>query len=43
LEQFDVVIIGGGSAGLAALKQLSSQGIQAVLIEAGSPVGSKNV
>jgi electron transfer flavoprotein-quinone oxidoreductase len=43
LEQFDVVIIGGGSAGLAALKQLSSQGIQAVLIEAGSPVGSKNI
>ncbi|WP_458718967.1 FAD-dependent oxidoreductase [Candidatus Nitrosocosmicus sp. R] len=43
MEQFDVVIIGGGSAGLAALKQLSSQGIQAVLIEAGSPVGSKNV
>ena len=43
MEQFDVVIIGGGSAGLAALKQLSSQGIQTVLIEAGSPVGSKNV
>ena len=43
MEQFDVVIIGGGSAGLAALKQLSSMGIQAVLIEAGSPVGSKNV
>ena len=43
MEQFDVVIIGGGSAGLAALKQLSSQGIQTVLIEGGSPVGSKNV
>ncbi len=43
MEQFDVVIIGGGSAGLAALKQLSSMGIQTVLIEAGSPVGSKNV
>jgi electron transfer flavoprotein-quinone oxidoreductase len=43
LEQFDVVIIGGGSAGLAALKQLSSMGIQSVLIEAGSAVGTKNV
>ncbi len=43
MEQFDVVIIGGGSAGLAALKQLSSMGIQAVLIEAGSTIGTKNV
>jgi electron transfer flavoprotein-quinone oxidoreductase len=43
LEQFDVVIIGGGSAGLAALKQLSSMGVQTVLIEAGSTVGTKNV
>ena len=43
MEQFDVVIIGGGSAGLAALKQLSSRGIQSVLIEAGSAVGTKNV
>jgi electron transfer flavoprotein-quinone oxidoreductase len=43
LEQFDVVIIGGGSAGLAALKQLSSMGIQSVLIEAGSTIGTKNV
>jgi len=43
LEQFDVVIIGGGSAGLAALKHLSSIGIQSVLIEAGSTIGTKNV
>jgi electron transfer flavoprotein-quinone oxidoreductase len=43
LEQFDVVIIGGGSAGLAALKQLSSMGIQTVLLEAGSTIGTKNV
>jgi electron transfer flavoprotein-quinone oxidoreductase len=43
LEQFDVVIIGGGSAGLAALKQLSSMGIQSVLLEAGSTIGTKNV
>ena len=43
MEQFDVVIIGGGSAGLAALKQLSSMGIQTVLIEAGFTIGTKNV
>ena len=43
MEQFDVVIIGGGSAGLAALKHLSSIGIQSVLIEAGFTIGTKNV
>jgi electron transfer flavoprotein-quinone oxidoreductase len=43
MEHFDVVIIGGGSSGLAALKQLSTLKKQAVLIEAGKTVGSKNV
>jgi electron transfer flavoprotein-quinone oxidoreductase len=43
LEHFDVAIIGGGSAGLAALRQLSNLGKQAVLIEAGKTVGSKNI
>jgi electron transfer flavoprotein-quinone oxidoreductase len=43
MEHFDIAIIGGGSAGLAALKQLSNLGKQAVLIEAGKTVGSKNV
>ena len=43
MEHFDVAIIGGGSAGLAALKQLSNLGKHAVLIEAGKTVGSKNV
>jgi electron transfer flavoprotein-quinone oxidoreductase len=43
LEKFDVAVIGGGSAGLAALQQLSSLGKQAVLIEAGKTVGCKNV
>jgi cation diffusion facilitator CzcD-associated flavoprotein CzcO len=43
MEHFDVVIIGGGSAGLAALKQLSNLKKQAVLIEAGKTVGSKNM
>jgi electron transfer flavoprotein-quinone oxidoreductase len=43
MEHFDVVIIGGGSAGLAALRQLSTLKKQAVLIEAGKTVGSKNV
>jgi electron transfer flavoprotein-quinone oxidoreductase len=43
LEKYDVAIIGGGSAGLAALKQLSHLGKQAILIEAGSKIGSKNL
>ncbi|HJU14550.1 MAG TPA: FAD-binding protein [Candidatus Nitrosotalea sp.] len=43
MEKYDVVIIGGGSAGLAALRQLSSLGKQAVLLEAGEKVGSKNI
>lgn len=43
MEKYDVAIIGGGSAGLAALKQLSNFGKQAVLLEAGSKIGSKNV
>ncbi|MDP9197530.1 MAG: NAD(P)-binding protein [Thermoproteota archaeon] len=43
METFDAAIIGGGSAGLAALKHLSDLGKQVVLIEAGPQVGSKNV
>lgn len=42
-ERYDVAIIGGGSAGLAALKKLSDLGKQAVLIEAGRQAGTKNV
>ena len=43
MEKFDVAVIGGGSAGLAALQQLSSLGKQGVLIEGGKNIGSKNV
>jgi electron transfer flavoprotein-quinone oxidoreductase len=43
VEKYDVAVIGGGSAGLAALKQLSNLGKQAILIEAGKQLGSKNV
>jgi electron transfer flavoprotein-quinone oxidoreductase len=43
VEHYDVAIIGGGSAGLAALKQLSNLGRQAILIEAGRDIGTKNV
>jgi electron transfer flavoprotein-quinone oxidoreductase len=43
MEKYDVAIIGGGTAGLAALKQLSSLGKQAILLEAGSKIGSKNL
>ena len=43
MEKYDVAIIGGGSTGLAALKRLSMLGKQAILLEAGSKVGSKNI
>jgi electron transfer flavoprotein-quinone oxidoreductase len=43
LEKFYVAVIGGGSAGLAALQQLSSLGKQGVLIEGGKNIGNKNV
>ncbi|NOJ29648.1 MAG: electron transfer flavoprotein [Nitrososphaeraceae archaeon] len=43
MENYDVVIVGGGSAGLAALKHLTNLGKQAVLLEAGKEIGSKNV
>ncbi len=41
MEKYDAAIIGGGSAGLAALKRLSQLGKQAILLEAGSKVGAK--
>src|SRR5919107_3645400 len=43
MEHYDVAVIGGGSAGLAALKRLSDLNKQAILIEAGRKVGSKNI
>src|SRR5215510_8898122 len=43
MENYDVAIIGGGSAGLAALKQLSNLGKQAILLEAGKQMGTKNI
>src|SRR6185503_17036377 len=43
MESYDVAIVGGGSAGLAALKQLSNLGKQAILLEAGKQVGTKNI
>lgn len=43
MERYDVAIIGGGSTGLAALKRLSKIGKQAILLEAGSSIGSKNL
>ncbi|HXW11421.1 MAG TPA: electron transfer flavoprotein [Nitrososphaeraceae archaeon] len=43
MEQFDVAIIGGGTAGLSALKKLSDLNKSAILIEAGNGIGTKNV
>ena len=38
-----MAIIGGGSAGLSALKKLSDLNKSAILIEAGDRIGTKNV
>ncbi len=35
MERYDVAVVGGGTSGLTALRQLSNLGKQAVLIEAG--------
>lgn len=43
MEKYDVAVIGGGSTGLAALRRLSNLGKQAILLEAGSKVGTKNL
>jgi len=43
LERYDVAIVGGGSTGLAALKRLSKLGKQAILLEAGTKIGTKNL
>src|SRR5919106_595859 len=43
MERYDVAVVGGGTSGLTALRQLSSLGKQAVLLEAGSTTGTKNV
>ena len=38
-----MAIVGGGSTGLAALQRLSKLGKQAILLEAGAKVGTKNL
>ena len=43
MEKYDVAIVGGGSAGLAALKELSRLGLQAVVLEGAKPIGSKSI
>jgi len=43
MEKYDVAIVGGGSAGLAALMELSKLGLQAVVLESAKPVGSKSI
>ncbi|MGC8607937.1 MAG: FAD-dependent oxidoreductase [Vulcanisaeta sp.] len=41
--KFDVVIVGGGPAGLTAAQQLASRGFKVLVIERGKKPGSKNV
>jgi electron transfer flavoprotein-quinone oxidoreductase len=39
MERYDVAIVGGGTSGLTALRQLANLGKQAVLLEAGNTTG----
>jgi len=43
MEKYEVTIVGGGSAGCAALMELSKLGIQAILLDSANPLGSKSV
>jgi monoamine oxidase len=40
-DRFDVVVVGAGSAGIAALKQLSTTGFSSIALEARSRVGGR--
>lgn len=42
-EKFDVIIVGGGLAGLTAAYLLAKEGLEVILIERGSFCGAKNV
>lgn len=43
MEKFEVIIVGGGLAGLAAAYTLANAGIEAVVVERGDYPGAKNV
>jgi electron transfer flavoprotein-quinone oxidoreductase len=42
-NQFDVIVVGAGPAGLAAAKTCAEAGLQTIVIERGSAPGTKNV
>ena len=39
--EFDIVIVGGGAAGVGAARRLAGSGLSAILIEAGSRLGGR--
>jgi len=43
MEKFDIIIVGGGLAGLAAAYQLAPEGLEVLVLEKGDYPGAKNV
>ena len=43
LDKYNVIVVGGGLAGLAAAYKLAQNGIEVVLVERGDYCGSKNL
>ncbi len=43
MDEYQVIVVGGGVGGIAASIKLAQAGVKVVLVDRGSPVGSKNL